>query len=97
MPSAWAAAPLTLTAASVPEALPLVPPVTANVPAIGLTLTNWSEPKSVALNVRLVPLADAVTPVTALMLLMAVAIEESVELPAKLSCWVPVVAGDLRA
>ena len=43
-PLACAVAPLTLTAASRPKSLPLLPPLTVNVPATALTLTNCSEP-----------------------------------------------------
>jgi hypothetical protein len=42
-----------------------------------------------ALKVRFDPLAEATTPVMALMLLMAVAMFATVVLAAKLSCWVP--------
>ena len=80
---------MNVTDASVPLALPLVPPVTENVPDSALTLTNCALPNSVLLKKREPPLTTALTPVEARFATTAAAIWSAVDPLAKLSCVVP--------
>ena len=69
--------------------MPLVPPVTAKLPASAFTLTNCADPKSVLVIASCPPLTTALTPVDDLFETIAAAICVAVVPLAKLSCCVP--------